>query len=70
MERIALTIIEACQALSVSRTSLYEAIGRGELTARKRGRRTLVLVDDLRSWVEQFPTLKSTALKQSRNCKP
>jgi hypothetical protein len=31
MERIALTIIEACQVAGISRTSLYAAIGRGEL---------------------------------------
>lgn len=35
MEKIALTIIEACQVAGISRTSLYAAIGRGELAARK-----------------------------------
>jgi excisionase family DNA binding protein len=66
MERIALTIIEACQVAGVSRTSLYAAIGRGELAARKWGRRTLVLTDDLRNWVNQLPTLASPALREAQ----
>jgi excisionase family DNA binding protein len=57
MERIALTIIEACQVAGISRTSLYAAIGRGELAARKSGRRTLVLVDDLKEWISSLPLL-------------
>jgi hypothetical protein len=55
MERIALTIPEACEVARASRTSLYNAIGRGELQARKRGRRTIVLVNDLRDWIENLP---------------
>jgi excisionase family DNA binding protein len=57
MEKIALTIIEACQVAGISRTSLYAAIGRGELAARKSGRRTLVLVDDLKEWISSLPPL-------------
>ena len=66
MERIALTVIEACQVAGVSRTSLYAAIGRSELVARKRGRRTLVLMDDLRNWINQLPTLASPAVKNAQ----
>jgi len=61
MERIALTIPEACEVARASRTSLYNAIGRGELQARKRGRRTLVLVDDLRDWIGNLPKLPVAA---------
>jgi hypothetical protein len=57
MKRLALTISEACEFARASRTSLYGAIGRGELAARKRGRRTIVLVDDLRNWIENLPKL-------------
>jgi hypothetical protein len=64
MERIALTIFESCQVAGVSRTSLYAAIGRGELIARKRGRRTLVLVDDLKNWVNRLPPMASFAPKR------
>ena len=57
MERLALTILEACKVAGVSRTSLYAAIARGALVAKKRGRRTLVLVDDLKEWISSLPPL-------------
>jgi excisionase family DNA binding protein len=61
MDKIALTIREAILAAGVSRSSLYAAIGRGELTARKRGKRTLILATDLRGWLEGLPVMKSAA---------
>jgi hypothetical protein len=39
------------------RTAIYEAIREGALTARKRGRKTLILPDDLRRWVEGHPAI-------------
>jgi excisionase family DNA binding protein len=52
---LALTISEACSASRSGRTTLYGAIKRGELRARKRGRSTIVLVADLRAWLESLP---------------
>lgn len=52
---IAVSIIEAARRAGVGRSSIYEAAGRGEITLRKSGRRSLVLVDDLRAWVENLP---------------
>ena len=64
-EPIALKITEACTSAGIGRTSLYEAIKRGELRAVKRGRRTLILTDDLRRWIENLPAVErsSDALK-------
>jgi excisionase family DNA binding protein len=55
LEKLALTIDEVCELVGVSRTSLYEVIARRELSVRKRGRRTLVLVDDLKKWIGSLP---------------
>lgn len=54
---IAYTIKEACTASRTGRTTLYGAIRRGELVARKLGKKTLILENDLRRWIEQLPTL-------------
>lgn len=62
MEPFAYTIAEVCQLARAGRTSVYEAINKGELRAVKRGRRTLVLAGDLRHWLDALPALE---LRQS-----
>jgi len=44
---LAISIIEGARRAGVSRSSIYEAIGRGQLAVRKCGRRSLVLVEGL-----------------------
>lgn len=51
------TIAEACAAARAGRTAIYAAIREGALAAHKRGRKTLILTEDLRRWVENLPTI-------------
>jgi len=46
-ERLAFTINDACYALSIGRTSLYELINNGELIVVKIAGRTLVPRDEI-----------------------
>jgi hypothetical protein len=50
LEQLALTVAKACAAARIGRTTLYEAIKRGDLVAAKYRRKTLICIDDLRSW--------------------
>jgi excisionase family DNA binding protein len=43
------------------RTTVYEAIKRGELRALKRGKSTLILESDLREWLEALPAVQPKA---------
>ena len=54
---LAFTVPEACAVARAGRSSLYAALANGSLRAVKRGRRTLILADDLRRWLEELPAL-------------
>jgi excisionase family DNA binding protein len=56
---IAVTIPDAVKATGMSRTSIYEALKRGDLSARKAGRRTLIWFADLEAYLASLPTYQA-----------
>ena len=55
IEPLAYTIPDACNASAASRSAIYRAVKNGELTLRKRGKRSLILADELRRWLQSLP---------------
>lgn len=52
---LALGMAEAAERVGLSRSQLYEEAAEGRLVTRKVGRRRLVLVADLDSWLAALP---------------
>jgi excisionase family DNA binding protein len=64
---LAHSVPAACAIACVGRTVLYEAIRSGVLRAVKRGRRTLILDDDLCRWVQSLPPIAVKSVAQPGN---
>ena len=58
---LAVTIPDAVKATGMSRSALYEALKRGDLTALKAGRRTLISFADLEAYLAKLPTYQAGA---------
>jgi excisionase family DNA binding protein len=55
MTPTALSINEALRRLSIGRTRLYELIGSGQISARKIGRRTIILDTEIARFLAACP---------------
>jgi excisionase family DNA binding protein len=54
-QKLSLSIEEAAEATGIGRSKLYEAMRDGLLQARKFGRRTIILRDDLERFLSALP---------------
>ena len=54
-ERYAMTLPEAVQFSGLGRTRLYSLAAEGRISFKKCGKRTLILVDDLRRLISELP---------------
>ena len=56
-EPLAVSIEGAIKASGLGRSKIYDEIRDGRLLARKVGKRTLILMTDLKAWLAAFPTI-------------
>jgi excisionase family DNA binding protein len=59
IEPLAIPIAEAARLGGVGRSTIYNEIGNGSLVAHKVGRRTIVKMEDFRTWIagrDRYPT--------------
>ncbi len=67
MPKTALTIDEVIKAGPLGRTSIYAAIKAGKLTARKFGKRTIVLTSDFEGFLNSLPKMGDERAESNRN---
>jgi excisionase family DNA binding protein len=53
-----LSILEACRIAGIGRTKIYQAIADKSLKARKFGKRTIILRDDLQDFLAALPLVE------------
>ncbi len=58
---IAVTIPRAVELSGCSRTRLYDALKRGDISARKAGKRTLINYADLQAYLASLPAYGAEA---------
>ena len=57
LQKLAYSINETLAVVPFSRAYLYQQIAAGRLRVRKSGRRTIVMADDLRQWLDSLETV-------------
>jgi excisionase family DNA binding protein len=68
--RLAYSVSAAATVAALGRSTVYAAIRRGELTARKSGRRTVILAADLEAWLQALPQIKTLASDTPAHTQP
>ncbi len=61
VERIAYTIQEACEALRIGRTKLYELIGQRKIKAVALGGKTLIPRSEIEAFLGALPSIQVRA---------
>lgn len=54
-DKISLTIQDVSKATGIGRTKVFELIRKGQLPARKIGTRTIILAEDLKTFLATLP---------------
>lgn len=59
MKPLTVTIPDAVRISGMSRSAIYLALKRGDLQARKAGRRTLIATSDLEAFIANLPAFQA-----------
>lgn len=54
-ERPTLTVDEFCGLVGIGKSLFYKAVAAGDISARKYGKRTFVMQDEVRRFIENMP---------------
>ena len=60
MRRGALSITGFCDYAAIGRTTAFAEIKAGRLIAHKRGRSTIILIEDADAWLQSLPPVRPT----------
>jgi excisionase family DNA binding protein len=66
MPPLAYSIPDVCKCSNAGRTTVYKAINAGDLTAHKRGSRTIILSSDLERWLSSLPQIEAKCSEQAK----
>lgn len=61
-----LTIVQACQRLSVGRSTLYNLISAGKLPLRKIGGASRIRTDELDAFIQSLPKIAAISMEQAK----
>ena len=61
IEPLSVDIPGACQLTGLGRSKLYDLLGRGEIASVKVGKRRLILVAELRAWLQRLANAQQGA---------
>jgi excisionase family DNA binding protein len=59
MEKLALSVKEACELSGFGKSTIYEHVAAGNLRLKKLGKRSFIMADDLRAWLASLPERKA-----------
>lgn len=63
MTQLSMSIEQVCAATGIGRTKIYQAINAGALKARKFGKRTIILQEDVSSFLKSLEAYAGKPMK-------
>ena len=65
--KLAYTVREAIREIGISRTKFYREIADGKIKPRKIGKKTIILAEDIDSYLQSLPTMEASDATPANN---